>query len=177
MSRSLGIVEWNNGKRAYFVYDHTVGASFRELYESADAARAANEQHLIDSQYGLAQSDVEVGQNIAVVRVAVGQGWDVVAAELGWEYGLATTSWLLSSPVDRADEPYGLLLIDGIIHLSTEVDSGFQGRYEAPICDERIDWDVSWRELLLLDWFSRPLRVCEKCLPKRRDPHAHTPDP
>jgi hypothetical protein len=164
MSRSLGVVEWSGGKRAYFVHDNTTGISIRELYDSADSARAANDQHCADQKVGRHERGGEVGQDVAVVRVALCQGWNIVEHEVDWALGLATSHWLLSSPVDRFSEPYGLLLIDDTIHLSTQVDGGFQGRYEAPICDGQVEWNRSWKEIPLADWFNRPLHVCGKCL-------------
>lgn len=167
MARRLGCLEYADGTRRYFVHCGTSGCIFRALFATPASAHATYSEIGSDGLIKLRGQD----RQVEVVKFARLSGWDDAYR---WEFegcGLATRDDFLEPLSDL----YGyqgrccLQLVDGLVHLAEEVDGGFSGNYDVPVChlqdnNRASNFNPEATEFGHAEWFSRPLKLCEECV-------------
>lgn len=167
MARRLGCVEYADGARRYFVHCGTSGCIFRSLFDTPASAHATYSEIGLDGLIKLRGLD----RQVEVVKFARLTGWD---SNYAWEfdgYGLATRDDFL----EPLGDSYGyqgsrcLQVVDGVVHLAEEIDGGFGGSYDVPICHLQDDnctsnFNPEATGFGFAEWFGRPLNLCQECI-------------
>jgi hypothetical protein len=166
MGRILGRVEYSTGgSNRFFIHDDTTGWSFPPLFANPAAAWDA-----YDRGEGQALRDA-VPKRSAVVMVirkvlALGHAFDANGeTDRGPSYGLATEDRLLyplSSGYEEARTSF--LKAGGVLHIAEDVDGGFSGNYDHPLCAERWNWSKGDEPVAFEDLFNQPLDLCPHCV-------------
>ncbi|RXV64544.1 hypothetical protein D1006_40240 [Burkholderia stabilis] len=78
-------------------------------------------------------------------------------------YGLATDDRLLTPIEQYGGARYSLFRRDGILHVAMEVDGGFSGVYDEPICDDQSSPDGCAERFGFEDFYGKPLPLCRLC--------------
>lgn len=81
-------------------------------------------------------------------------------------FGLATEDRLWWPRADGGfEEPrYTLLRAHGVLHIAQEVDGGFSGYYDHPLCAERWQWSENDERLAFEKMFGKQLDLCPDCV-------------
>lgn len=164
MARGLGCVEYADGTRRYFVHCETSGGIYSALFDSPAVAQATYRQ------VGIGMSKLQrTDRQVEIVKFARLSGWDD-DNEWEWQfknYGLATKDAFLE-PLHDYYHIRRLQLVNSTVHVAQQIDGGFSGQYDVPICDlERegaaCDYNPDAKEMAYEDWFGKPLNLCPEC--------------
>lgn len=164
MARGLGCVEYADGTRHYFVHCETAGGIYSALFGSPAEAQATYRQ------VGIGMSKlIRTDRQVEVVKFARMSGWDDDnTVEWKFErYGLATKDAFLE-PLHDHYHYRCLQLVNGSVHVAQQIDGGFSGQYEVPLCDlgregSFYDFNPEAKEFAYEDWFGKPLNLCPEC--------------
>ncbi|MDM8356557.1 hypothetical protein [Pandoraea communis] len=166
MGRILGRVKYSgNEPNRFFIHDDTSGWAIPPLFADATDAWDA---------YDRGQSDAlraAVPKRSTLVRVihkvlAFGRSFDT-SGEIyrGPTFGLATEDRLLYPLSDGYEERrHSVLKAHGVLHVAEEVDGGFSGFYDHPLCAERWEWSKDDESLAFEYLFEKPLDLCPQCV-------------
>ncbi|MBN3761210.1 hypothetical protein [Burkholderia sp. Ac-20365] len=165
MARSLGCIEYRDGTRRFFIHCETAGAIFSPLFESAQTACDTYRQVDVEGLGKIASTD----RAVQVVKFVLMSGWQLNPEKQNFEfhrYGLATQdAFLWPHETGAYVRPIRRLLIDGAqTHVSEEVDGGFGGSYDAPICDLGSAYVASAVEMGFEEGFGKAPQLCPQCI-------------
>ena len=161
MSRSMGMVEWADGRLpSFFIHSNTTGISGQALLPTADEALEASEQR---DAPAASESDPEV----FVVRKTIAWGLSFVAGEqpMSEQFALATEKRLLA-PRELYDDDVQLLRRAGVLHLAQVSDVTFLGRIEEPSCGSNAKSDEADELVDLSEVYEIQFELCPACKAK-----------
>ncbi|WP_175772863.1 hypothetical protein [Paraburkholderia phenazinium] len=166
MGRILGRVEYGACEpNRFFIHDDTSGWSISPLFADPAAAWEA-----YDRGEGQALRDAVPKRStlVTVIRkvLAHGRAFDA-NGEIYREpsFGLATEDRLLYPLSSGYEESrYSFLRAGGVLHVAEEVDGGFSGNYDRPLCAERWNWSKDDERVAFEDLFNQPLDLCPQCV-------------
>ncbi|WP_139133060.1 hypothetical protein, partial [Pandoraea sp. ISTKB] len=166
MGRILGRVEYRETELVrYFIHDDTSGWSMPPLFiNSAEAWDA------YDSGEGKALRETVPKQSthVRVIRKVLAHG--LIFAVSGETYGeavfgLATDDRLLYPLSTGGEEaPMCFLKSAGIFHVAEELDGGFDGFYDHPLCADRWQWSENDERIAFEELHGKPLDLCPRCV-------------
>ncbi|NKA72541.1 hypothetical protein GO285_01416 [Ralstonia solanacearum] len=155
-------MEYSSGKRRYFVHCETAGAIFPPLFDSAVKAHETYREVDVRGLSKMRGHD----SHVEVVKFALISGWQFDEGA-SWPlnaYGLATRDAFLDPLWMRPDCRFQL--VDGVVHIAQEVDGGFDGYYDVPICAPESQYNPNAEALVYIDGFGRELNLCPHCVAK-----------
>ncbi|MBH9724925.1 hypothetical protein JAO10_31820 [Burkholderia contaminans] len=169
MGRILGRVEYGaNAKEPnrFFIHCDTSGWSMPPLFaDPAEAWRVYDRDENGEALYAAVPKHSTI---VRVIRKVLAHGHSFAASgEIYGEplFGLATDDRLLY-PLSRGFEENRrcFLKAGGVLHVAEEVDGGFSGYYDHPICAERWDWSKDDQRIAFEELFDQPLDLCPRCV-------------
>ena len=166
MGRILGRVEYGAGEpNRFFIHDDTSGWAIPPLFADPIAAWDA-----YDRGEGEALRDTVPKRStlVTVIRkvLAHGRAFDASGEIYGRpSFGLATEDRLLYPLSSRYEEGrYSFLKAGELLHVAEEVDGGFSGNYDHPLCATRWNWSKDDESVAFEDLFEQPLNLCPQCV-------------
>lgn len=170
VGRCIGRVENPNFLKAplYFIHCNTTGISSNALFQSGDEAWRAygEDEEGMGGNWGALEAAVPAtATDLFVVKVYL------PFSDEPW-FCLASSDRLFSRGSTLGGEEaleFGLLSVDGVLHVSTEHETGGYGRpevtFESPICQDAKQ-QPNAHHVSLDDVFDKPLNdlVCPDCL-------------
>jgi hypothetical protein len=123
--------------------------------------------HDVYNEFGVDGLSAMSAQNhdVEVVTFSRNDGWPLTEG-FNWpedEYGLATRDALVD-PVSTYPGARRLILSKGVLHVAEEVDGGFRGHYDAPICALNSEYDPAAELLEYGTYFGKSLNLCPDCV-------------
>lgn len=165
MGRILGRVEHGAGKpNQFFIHDDTSGWSIQPLFADPAAAWDA-----YDRGEGQALRDAVPKRStlVTVIRkvLAYGRAFDANGETYrGLSFGLATEDRLLYPLSSGFEEDRMCFLASGgVLHIAREVDGGFSGVYDHPLCAALWEWSNADERVAFEELFEQPLNLCPHC--------------
>lgn len=167
MARVLGRLEYGGlGPDRFFIHCDTTGGSLTPLFATAAEAWRAYDAGGSDALHAAVPAR---SRELFVIRktLATGRAFGP-AGELLDEplFGLATLDRLLTPAGSLFADPSRHCLLDaqGVLHVAQEVDGGFQGDFDQPVCVMR--WTPVDEETRILpeERYGRPLDLCPHCV-------------